>query len=737
MPAPINPDYKAIVACWLYGGNDHNDTYVPFDDESNTAYQNLRPSLARDYNTLIPVGADRNGREIAFTPEWADMKGLWDQKKIAILANVGTLKVPLTKAEFLANPGDRPSQLFSHNDQQSTWQSSFPVGATRGWHGLLGDLYFSQNGAQSVFTSVSTGGSAVLMTGNAVRIYRMNPDGLVFLSQLWGNSDILDSITEIITSSTGGQWQASHAQITSQALSSSVTLQAALDDVGVSGVSFRTGAKKLGPQLAMIARLVDAGRRTLGLTRQVFHVSMGGYDTHTQQLAARPALLTELNNGLVDFQASMEAIGADKQVTLYTASDFGRTLTPNNDGTDHGWGSHHLIMGGAVEGGKIYGDLPIVAQDGPDDVGRGRLRPTTSVYQYTATLAAWFGAPDDYMPVIAPGIDNFETRNLGFMGQSAPLGYVIPQAGGTPIPILRQYLGALERGKAYVGDNLIVNRFVEEPPPPATVPDQIGPLTITPGDGQATIDWDPPFDGGSPIIRYDLNLNGTLISDVQRPYVATGLDNNATHTVRVRAVNAIGPGAYTSAQTFTTQGSSVYMEGFNRGDALGWGPDLTWTEDGTPTNASSTVSNQGRIYRDGLMVVKGLGIGPNQYAQGTAIYGVGGLAQNGLVIRRTGTGIGTFYFAAYRQSDGRVTLYKIVNGVATDLGVAAGAMTNGAVLAISAVDTQIRVFVDNVEVVSVTDSSITGDGDVGAWCGLVGSAGNHGLWDDMEFGPLS
>ena len=414
-------DYRALVCVFMYGGNDHNDTIIPYDFQSHAAYTSLRPALSRQRSTLLELGADRFGeRSVAFTPEWAGLKNLYDRRDLAVLANVGTLKTPTTKASF-EKRSDRPAQLFSHNDQQSTWKTSKPEGATDGWVGRLGDLLMDSNGENSVFTSISTGGNSVMMTGRHLNQYQVDPRGVTRLNATYGSSEVLRELQNIMGNDPGGLFPSAHTTAAAEALDSGGRLNDALSGATFGAVDFPS--TRLARQLKMVARLIDAGKNQLGLRRQVFFVSGGGFDTHQKQVALRGSLLSELDGALTSFHDSLVATGAIDQVTAFTASDFGRTLTSNVDGSDHGWGSHHIILGGAVRGGKIYGRLPEVADDGPDDVGRGRLIPTTSVDQYSATLATWMGAEESQMDAIAPYLDRFGAADLGFMeSASAPGG---------------------------------------------------------------------------------------------------------------------------------------------------------------------------------------------------------------------------------------------------------------------------------------------------------------------------
>lgn len=252
-----------------------------------------------------------------------------------------------------------------------------------------------------------------MMTGRHLNQYQVDPRGVTRLNATYGSNDVLNELQRIMSEDPGGLFPSAHAGAAAEALDSGGLLDGALAKASFGAIEFPTTG--LARQLQMVARLIDAGKNQLGLRRQVFFVSGGGYDTHQSQVTRREPLLKELNGALTAFHDSLTAIGVIDQVTAFTASDFGRTLTSNVDGSDHGWGSHHIVLGGAVRGGKIYGTLPQIADDGPDDVGRGRLIPTTSVDQYSATLATWMGASKEQLTVIAPHVDRFGESDLGFM----------------------------------------------------------------------------------------------------------------------------------------------------------------------------------------------------------------------------------------------------------------------------------------------------------------------------------
>lgn len=409
--------YKALVCIFLFGGNDHNNTMVPYDTASYNAYRDIRTTIARDRGTLLPLNplsGFNDGRSLAFTPEWARLKQLFDQGHLATVSNVGTLIAPITKTDY-DDRSTRPPQLFSHNDQQSLWQSSAPEGATTGWGGRLADLLLDDNGSDSVFTCISVAGNAVMMTGDSALQFQVSSGGPVVINPGFRSSSVLPALEEVMRLNQGGLFPSSYAGIATRGLDASDRLSNAYDSAGPIATTFPDG--RLGKQLRTVAHLIEAGRTTLGLRRQVFFVATGGFDNHNELNDRHPQLLANLDESISAFYDATVELGISDEVTAFTASDFGRTLTSNGDGTDHGWGGHHIVVGGSVRGRHNYGQLPVIADDGPDDVGRGRLLPTTGVEQYASTLARWMGAAGSELNAVSPNIGRFDTDDLGFLAR--------------------------------------------------------------------------------------------------------------------------------------------------------------------------------------------------------------------------------------------------------------------------------------------------------------------------------
>jgi len=410
-------DYKALVCVFLYGGNDHGNTLVPYDQASYNAYASIRQTLAtpRDQLASTVLGLDVGGRQMALAPQLGKLKGLWDSGKLGIQLNVGTLIQPTTLAQYNARSVPLPPKLFSHNDQQSVWQSSSPEGATSGWGGRMGDLFLGGNGT-ATFTCINAAGNAVFMAGKQAVQYQVSTNGAVpinaILKPLYGSQACADALRSLITADRTHWMEAELNKVVARSISAQGVVSAGLAGVPALQTPFDT-ASSLSNQLLMVAKLI-AARQALGATRQVFFVSLGGFDVHDFLLDEHPGLLTAVNDALASFYAATVELGVANQVTTFTASDFGRSLTSNGDGSDHGWGSHHFILGGAVQGGKYWGTLPSVSINGPDDVGQGRLLPTTAVDQLGATLATWMGIAAADLPRVLPQIVNYSQKDLAY-----------------------------------------------------------------------------------------------------------------------------------------------------------------------------------------------------------------------------------------------------------------------------------------------------------------------------------
>ncbi len=483
-------DYKALVCLFLYGGNDSFNTVLATDADSWAHYLNHRDPSVRGTEggtsiALPPVGATATanttasplaslggvlalpasqrpqnaGRQFALHPALPQVRQLAQAGRVAVLANVGPLIQPTTKAQYAQSQVAKPAKLFSHNDQQSTWLSFGPEGASEGWGGRMGDLLMSTNASgasgqlvQRLLTCMTPTSQSIWLTGRQVQQYQVGATGIPSLGAqggLLGNPALRAAVSGIMNEpGQSNLFAAAHQQTVERALQASTLIGSALPTYArapwgsVGGNPWSdpllmytnplTGARKLNHtalQLQMVARLIEANRSAgLGARRQVFMVSLGGFDSHDSQNWEHTDRMAQLNHAMAYFDTVLGQMpGGDlrSNVTTFTASDFGRTFTSNGDGTDHGWGAHHLIMGGAVAGGEVYGSFPQFSTadaagvfSSPDQLGNGVLLPTTSVDQYAYTLGKWMGVSDSDLRSILPNLSNFSSgsHNLGFMG---------------------------------------------------------------------------------------------------------------------------------------------------------------------------------------------------------------------------------------------------------------------------------------------------------------------------------
>ena len=408
---PVAGDYKALVCVFLYGGNDGNNVIIPHDAAGYAAYAAARSVLAIPQPSLLPlILPDGDGRDFGFHPKLPGLQSLFNQGKLALVANVGTLVGPITKSEYLSGSAAVPPELFSHSDQSVQWQTSAPNEVRIGWGGRTADLLSSMNGNATVSLTISVAGTNVFEVGNAVIPFQVSPTGGFGLAGFNGTANAnvrLQAFKELLAQP--------HQNLLEKAYADTVTRSIADNEIlrAIPPINTTFPNTDLGRQLKMVARFIG-GRTNLGMQRQIFFCAVSGYDTHGPQLTAQSGLLTELSQAFSAFYSATVELGVDQQVTTFTASDFGRTFRSNGYGSDHGWGNHQFVLGGAVRGGRLYGTFPTLAVDGPDDTGQGRWIPTTSVEEFSATMASWFGVADSDLPTVFPNIGRFANPNLGF-----------------------------------------------------------------------------------------------------------------------------------------------------------------------------------------------------------------------------------------------------------------------------------------------------------------------------------
>ncbi|MBV8816897.1 MAG: DUF1501 domain-containing protein [Acidobacteriaceae bacterium] len=426
---PSAGDYRALVCVFLYGGNDSNNLVVPYAQYDT--YAGIRANLALDRTTLLPFdAATTTSAQYGLHPSLKEVQAM--APNVAILANVGTLVSPLTVDQYNQNLAPVPENLFSHADQQNEWQTSAPSGQSiTGWAGRLADQVkqLGWNGSASLPPFLSVAGNAIMGTGDTTHPASVIPGAAIGLA---GYSTSSASVARMValqqilsqevalTFSSGATLVREAAVTMNDSLSDSALLAKALQ-----GITLKTAfpATSIGKQMQQVAALI-AARDALQMKRQIFFCSLGGFDTHTDQLNTQTNLFSQLSPALAAFYQATEELSVANNVTTFTESDFARTLQPNsNGGTDHGWGGHHFIVGGAVKGAAMYGSFPNLNLSGPNNVGEGRWIPTTSVDQYGATLAQWFGLTDPgALTTVFPNLVNFKDGkgnlldNVGFFG---------------------------------------------------------------------------------------------------------------------------------------------------------------------------------------------------------------------------------------------------------------------------------------------------------------------------------
>lgn len=426
-------DYKALVCIFLFGANDHYNTVIPYDIPTHTNYYNIRKGTPTPGTVYDGIAIGRNslsetalstplsgGRQMALNPEMSALKTLFENKRASILMNVGPLVVPTTRLQYDNKSVPLPPKLFSHNDQQAYWQSSFQTeGGANGWGGRAADLLLSNN-SKSTLTCISINGNALFLSGQNAISYQMSSTGATTVNaikgkSLFGSASCATALQTLMTQPSSLPMASDYTTVTKRALDTYDGIVAAIGATASASMNalFPSSATNtLSAQLKMVARMIDQ-QTTFGMKRQVFMVGMGGFDLHDFLPTQHPALLQKLSTAMKEFDDAMTSLGKGPQVTAFTASDFGRTLSSNGDGSDHGWGSHHFVMGGAVNGGQFLGTAPEIGLSHNQQVGSGRLLPSTSIDQMGAELAAWFGVSATDVKTVLPNARNFDLYKLG------------------------------------------------------------------------------------------------------------------------------------------------------------------------------------------------------------------------------------------------------------------------------------------------------------------------------------
>lgn len=415
-------DYKALVCIFMYGGNDSNNTVVPVDNYAQYSAVRGQTDVGLGVNQLVPIKPANPGQRFGLHPQLNGLGSLFTANKLAVVCNIGTLAAPITRAQYQAGTGKAPRNLFSHSDQQLQWQGLLPGAiANTGWGGRIADVTLAGNAVLGIPGVLSVGGDALFTIGQTsipLALPGDNGNGLDGDFNSPAGQIRYAALQQLLQTDLDSTLVAKAADVMSLALKSAKAIN---DAVGTTPTPVQTAFNgvnsDLANQLRRAATLIGA-RAALGVNRQIFFCSIGGFDTHASQRSGQDGLLSDLGSSLAAFQSAMDGLGVGPQVTTFTMSDFNRTFRVNsNQGTDHAWGSHQFVMGGAVKGGTFYGTFPQLILDGPDDAGtEGQWIPTTSLDQFGATIAKWFGVPAASMTQVFPNIGAFTAADLGFLG---------------------------------------------------------------------------------------------------------------------------------------------------------------------------------------------------------------------------------------------------------------------------------------------------------------------------------
>lgn len=419
------PGYRALVCILLAGGNDSYNMLVPTDSDQFAEYNSIRADLALPSSSLLALpGTTGNGRSYGLHPGMPELQSLFTQGDAAMIANVGTLLEAYDAQAVENGTAKLPLGLFSHSDQISQWQTAVPDGRiAQGWGGRIADLMQDANLQNGVAMNISLSGSNIFQSGSQTGSYSIDAtgDGSPGLNAYDDGTDFGTFKKRIVDQLLAVQQRHILRREYSRRLRNSIDAQAVFVEAMQASPTLATefSPGNFSQSLRQIARVIGA-RDSLGATRQTFFVTVGGWDHHDDVLDNQANMLPAISKGLQEFRDALVELGVFNEVTTFTTSDFGRTLTSNGKGSDHGWGGHHIVMGGDVNGGSIYGDYPILSATSPLDVGRGVYAPTTSVDEYFAELARWFGVPASELDQVLPNVRNFYSPE----SSQAPLGFL-------------------------------------------------------------------------------------------------------------------------------------------------------------------------------------------------------------------------------------------------------------------------------------------------------------------------
>ena len=415
-------NYKALVCILLSGGNDSFNMLIPTGGEYGE-YAGVRSNLAIPQNDILGLSPITPGVQLGIHPSMPEIQQLFQDGKVAFLSNVGTLVEPTTKAQIIDGSAQLPLGLLSHSDQVTHWQTSIPQErSSEGWGGRMADILQSMNSNQDISMNISLSGNNIFQTGSEATAYTINSDTGSVGVLGYNEPDVFHQLlTSGVNSLLNQQYQdvfkQSYSSVVKNSIESNELFNSAISQVTPFNTTFSDNY--ISESFNMIARTI-AAQEALGMERQTFFLSIGGFDNHDELLNNQAALLSQLSAGLSEFYNALEEVNMNDCVTSYTISDFARSLTSNGNGTDHAWGGNAMIMGGAVNGQEIYGSYPTLSLGSDLEIGGGIFIPTTSADEYFAELALWFGVSPFDLPTLLPNIGNFYTVGSG----TNPIGFM-------------------------------------------------------------------------------------------------------------------------------------------------------------------------------------------------------------------------------------------------------------------------------------------------------------------------
>ncbi len=420
--AYFGDDYKALICLFMAGGNDSYNMLIPRGNAEYQEYLNTRTNLALRQNDLLNLNGTFTGKSFGVHPNMPAVQSLFNEKKLSFISNTGTLIQPVSKEEYDDKKVPLPLGLFSHSDQINQWQTAQSLNrANIGWGGKLAEMVLELNTSNSISMNMSLSGTNVFQFGNQIVQYSVSPNGNGFGIKGYQGENRLNQartilIDGLLQHNYEDKYKKTYANVIKESIESQRLFQETLESVNEIQTPFANN--RLSNSFKTIARIIRA-RDILGFKRQIFFVQVGGWDHHDRLLARHNGLIGGVSNALGEFAQALEEINVFDQVLTFTMSEFGRTLTSNGDGSDHAWGGNAMVMGGMIDGGKIFGEFPSLEIDNPLDLGRGKIIPTLSTDEYFAELAMWFGASPSDLPTILPNIGNFYSG-----GDAMPIGFI-------------------------------------------------------------------------------------------------------------------------------------------------------------------------------------------------------------------------------------------------------------------------------------------------------------------------